>query len=85
MDGKEHIDSQSIELADQLHEQAPELILGDEIGGDTTQGSHSMHETLTSIKESRDDSEPKLCKETDIYALGMVSVYCIIIDCRNRK
>ncbi|KAF8593826.1 kinase-like protein [Ceratobasidium sp. AG-I] len=50
---------------------APELLLGNETGNNTTQASQCLSDTLTKITDGGDDSEAKLCKETDIYALGM--------------
>ncbi|KAF8600010.1 kinase-like protein [Ceratobasidium sp. AG-I] len=53
---------------------APELVFGNEAEDDLTgQTAWSMDDTLTRAKESQDEEEmaPILCKETDIYALGM--------------
>ena len=45
------------------------------------QASRSLSETLTKVKESENDLEAaKLCKETDVYALGMVSVGGFVIS-----
>ena len=37
-----------------------------------------MDDTLTKAKDdqAQEETESKLCKETDIYALGMVSILC---------
>lgn len=57
-------------------EKAPELLFGGGTGGGLTdQSSQSMSVTLTKVREGKDDSGVKLCKETDIYALGMVSIH----------
>lgn len=54
--------------------QAPELVFGKQFGGDMTENaSHSMSEMLSQAKDSDSTSKTKLCKETDVYALGMVS------------
>ncbi|KAF8600006.1 hypothetical protein BDV93DRAFT_608934 [Ceratobasidium sp. AG-I] len=53
---------------------APELVFGNEAEGDLTdQTNRSMNEALTRAKEDQDENEvaPSLCRETDIYALGM--------------
>ncbi|KAF8600029.1 kinase-like protein, partial [Ceratobasidium sp. AG-I] len=52
---------------------APEIVFGNETSLNSGQASGSMSVTLTAMKEHKNssDSQPKLCKETDIYALGM--------------
>ncbi|KAF8606704.1 kinase-like protein [Ceratobasidium sp. AG-I] len=52
---------------------APELVFGNEASQDSGNASRSMSEALTMAKESdvNNDAQPKLCKATDIYALGM--------------
>ena len=54
---------------------APELVFGADADGSLAgQASRSLSETITRIKESENDPEAaSLCKETDVYALGMVS------------
>lgn len=58
-----------------LLKKAPELVLEYETGdGSIFQSSQSLYESFTESKDNEDNSRPKLCRETDIYALGMVSV-----------
>ncbi|KAF8607249.1 hypothetical protein BDV93DRAFT_542232 [Ceratobasidium sp. AG-I] len=52
---------------------APEIVFGaDTNGGSVGPASGSLSETLSRVRESENNPEAaKLCKETDIYALGM--------------
>lgn len=64
-----------IDLSNPFVNKAPELLFEKQADGDPTErASWSMTETLSRIKESEGSSKVKLCKETDIYALGMASI-----------
>ncbi|KAF8593508.1 kinase-like protein [Ceratobasidium sp. AG-I] len=56
---------------------APELVFGVD-GGLAEHTSQPLSETLTRAKESKSDTQAaKLCKETDVYALGMTMLELI--------
>ncbi|KAF8599964.1 hypothetical protein BDV93DRAFT_608906 [Ceratobasidium sp. AG-I] len=50
---------------------APELLLEDELADDTELASPALSEAPAIVGENEDDPQAKLCRETDVYALGM--------------
>ncbi|KAF8597385.1 hypothetical protein BDV93DRAFT_452968, partial [Ceratobasidium sp. AG-I] len=67
-------------VSDLLPRKAPELLFDNETAEEFTQrASRPITEKLKRTRERTNNSEssskPKICKATDIYALGMVSIY----------